>query len=268
MIQGLRWQRLRADFAGELAAKGVALFAILPILLGWALESEVAMGIGGVLIAGSFARIVFRIQAASARRHYLVKSLDATLGADGEANVAGGDEFPDIPFWIGRSQIYCAREMDIEAQAFDQLVWIYAESYRVFGFFRRYQLALWNRSAVATVFPVGKFFRDAALERVRQAAPWLPVGFNAAMKESWNADHAEFIALIDSHRIAGNRFEAPWAGNGMAVVLLESQWERKNPLYAFTDGTSEDKKLEQRWAKKEPPPAATCSRPTPRPAGD
>ena len=46
----------------------------------------------------------------------------------------------------------------------------------------------------------------------------LPIEFNRVMKESWNADHQDFISMIDAHRQAGVPFEASWAGSGMVRV--------------------------------------------------
>jgi hypothetical protein len=253
MNWGLRLQRLRADIAGELVAKGAALFGVLLIFLGLQLDDDASViEFGGGLVAVSLVWIVFKILRANTRRDRLAKSLITALAAHGEA-AAGSDAFPDIPFWVGRDHIYCAGETEIEAQPLDRLVWTYAEAFLIFGFFRRYQLALWNRDAVATVLPVSKRFRDAALNRIRQAAPWMPVGYSISMKESWNSDHAELLALVDSHRQANKRFEAPWAGNEVVFVLLDSQRARTDPVHGLSESKekAELKKLAQRWAKDE-----------------
>lgn len=258
MISRLRLLRLWSDITGEWGAKGVAILGFFIFSLGTALDSATAIGIGSFAVAACIAWILRNIWKANVRRRHLAQSLSAALVSHGEVEaVATGDAFPDIPLWVGRDRIYCAGSMEVEVILLGQLVWAYAEMYKAvfgataIGFSARYQLALWNRDAVATVLPVHKRFRDASLDRIRQAAPWIPVGYSEVMKESWNADHAEFLALVDSRRVTGKPFDAAWAGREIVRVLLDSQ----RPDFAFGQDDAEEigevKKLEQRWAKDE-----------------
>jgi hypothetical protein len=150
-------------------------------------------------------------------------SLDVALAANGDAGSASA-ALSDIPVWIGREHVYCTVKKGVEVHELDRLVWVYAEMYRSkYGFQRGHQLVMWDRDSSASVLPLKKPYIDASLDRFRKAAPWIPVGYNEAMKESWNADRADYIALVDSFRAAGGRFEADWAGSEIAVVRLKPE---------------------------------------------
>jgi hypothetical protein len=36
---------------------------------------------------------------------------------------------------------------------------------------------------------------------LRQIAPWIIEGYSDTLKESWNADRRDFIALVDQRRV-------------------------------------------------------------------
>jgi hypothetical protein len=216
----LSWLRLWRDNTDEFRTKGVALLGILLIFIGVTIDYVPLIGAGAAVVAACIGWMIRVTLKANARRRRLTVSLGEALVAQSEADTAINGDFPDIPIWIGREHIYCAGASEVESHLLDQLIWAYAEMYRA-PFFRRYQLVLWNRDAVATVLAVHKAFRDAALERIRTAAPWVPVGYSEAMKETWNADNADLLALVDSYRRIGRRFDAAWAGNAVASVVLE-----------------------------------------------
>jgi hypothetical protein len=143
------------------------------------------------------------------------RAMTATTTHIADAGTQG--EFPDIPFRIEGGNLVCKGSSGEETHPLDLLIWAYAEQ---FSIRHRYQLVLWNRDAVATVLPVNAQFCNAALNRLRQAVPWMPVGFSNAMKESWNADRADLLELIDSYRQAGKRFDVPWAAGDAVIVQL------------------------------------------------
>ena len=86
----------------------------------------------------------------------------------------------------------------------DHLVWAYR--LRVWHFLNgipyrlSHDLMLWNRDGSVTVVPGRKARHDEALEELRAAAPWLPLGYSEAIKETWNSDRAELIAFVDRAR--------------------------------------------------------------------
>lgn len=178
------------------------------------------------------------------RRGRMRRLLQAALTAHGEVGAdILADGFPDIPFCVSRKWIYCAHPKEIDIQPLDQMAWAYGEDFIMRPWA---QLAIWNRSAAANVLPLRKSDIAPALARLRQAAPWLPVGYNAAMKESWNADHRDFLALVDLHRQSRRPFAAPWAGHGVARVAAHGT---SNALQDFADRKEnrELARLTQRW---------------------
>jgi hypothetical protein len=171
--------------------------------------------IGVTLGAGAIVWIGFFVWKANRRRRILSALLSAAMSAHGDTQVVC-DYFPDIPVCVSEKWIYCAREREVDVQPLEQMVWSYAE-YFIQRF--HYQLVIWNRDACANVMPIRKRYLKAALERLQHCAPWLPVGYSQTMKESWNADHREFLALVASCRQSRRRFDLPWAGRGAARVV-------------------------------------------------
>jgi hypothetical protein len=205
----------------------------------------VGFSIGGLPAACAMAWITRAAWRANVRRALLRKALHAALSAQGEpAHDIESDSFPDIPFCIGGGRIYCANGMEIVIQPLDGVVWCYVENFVMRPWM---QLVIWNSGASAIVLPIRKGYVDRALERMRQAAPWLPVGYNTAMKETWNADHREFLALVDACRQSGRRFDASWAGQGFARVA--SPLRKRNPFDSFerTKNQRELERLTRRW---------------------
>jgi hypothetical protein len=181
---------------------------------------------------------------AQLRRGRMRRLLQAALTAHGEVGAdIVADGFPDIPFCVSRKWIYCARTKEIDVQPLDQLAWAYGEDFIMRPWA---QLAIWNRNADANVLALRKTDIASALARLHQIAPWLPVGYNIAMKETWNADHREFLALVDQHRQTRRPFAPPWAGQGVARVAAHG---RSNALQDFADSkeTRELARLTQRW---------------------
>jgi len=200
--------------------------------------------ITGAPAEGAIVWIAVTAFRAQMRRGQMRNLLHDALGENGEvpADVAL-DGFPDIPLCVSKKWLYCARAKDIDAQRLDQIAWAYGESFMLRPWA---QLAIWNRTATANVLPLRKADITPALERIRQAAPWLPVGYNTAMKETWNADHRDFLALIDGYRHTGRIFDAPWAGRGVARVAAHG---RSNVFLDNIDRTEsrEQNRLTKRW---------------------
>jgi hypothetical protein len=138
-------------------------------------------------------------------------------------------EFPDVPFRLQDGLLSCAAG----TQPLAHLAWAYGEVYtappssnalgRSVDLWPHHQIVLWNRDGVAFVLPVQTRFCQTALDVLHNAAPWLPVGYSLALKESWNTDRADLLALIDLHRAGGTAFDAPWAGSDVVEVQVESE---------------------------------------------
>jgi hypothetical protein len=241
------WRRLRLDVTGAPLALGVAVLGLVVAALasGPVGSDFVVFCIGAVVSIGAMAWIARAVWKANKRRSRLTQLLRAALDAHGEneSNVAC-DLFPDLPLCIGKKWIYCARDKDVDVQPLDQMMWAYAE-YFVMRY--HFQLVVWNRSACANVLPLRQRYLSAALARLRTAAPWLPVGYSLAMKETWNADHHDLLALVDACRQARRPFDLPWAGQD--IVSVRAVPRNSSFVQAYVDRTEdrELKKLTGRW---------------------
>jgi len=164
---------------------------------------------------GAFLWIVIGAPRAEARGMRLRRLLDEALTANGDGGTAC-DDFPDLPVCLGKKRLYCARGNALDVQPLEDMAWAYVEELRLHPTW--HQLVIWNRKAEANVLPVRKCFIAPALERLEKAAPWLPVGHSLALKDSWNADHYDFLAMVEEFRRSGRRFDVPWASKGFARV--------------------------------------------------
>lgn len=231
----------------SLIAVGVAIFGLLSGLLVFSVSGSIDDEnfmplIGFVPFFCASMWIAFNAWRAKARRAHMISSLRIQLSEHGDGVVeAAASDFPDIPIWIHQNRIYWAGENDVECQPVDQLLWAYADHFLARPW---YQLVIWNRHARATVLPLRKREISPSLDRLRAAAPWLPVGYNVAMKESWNCDHQDLVALIDNHRQSGKTFDVPWAGDGMAGVQVQFGKE----VESLTSGMIEQEREELRKA--------------------
>jgi len=227
----------------------VALISMLTTMIGGDLPSRIFYLIISVPAAVAIAWIACAVWKANRRRAFLTESLLVEFGSHGDsASDVACDLFPDVPVCVSRNWIYCARDREVDVQPLDHMAWVYAES---FIMRYRYQLVIWNRHACANVLPLRKRYLGPALDRLRQAAPWLPVGYNITMKESWNADHHDFLTLIDSYRESRRRFDAHWVGSGIAIVQPAPR--NSDPIQNILDREEKQelKKLTARWDKED-----------------
>jgi hypothetical protein len=194
---------------------------------------------------GAFLWIVVGALRAEARGKRLRRLLDEALAANGDGGIAH-DDFPDLPVCVSKNRLYCARGNQLDVQPLEDTIWAYVEEFRLHPTW--HLLVIWNRKAEANVLALRKCFIAPALERLQTAAPWLPVGYSMAMKESWNADHREFLAMVEEFRRAGRRFDLPWAGKAFAQVTAygRSSWAGR---MMNTGGSTEATRLKKLWAQ-------------------
>lgn len=194
---------------------------------------------------GAFLWIVTGALKAEARGMRLRRLLEEALAANGDSGIAC-DDFPDLPVCFGKKRLYCARGKELDVQPLEDLAWAYVEEFRLHPTW--HQLVIWNRKAQANVLPLRKCFVAPALERLEKATPWLPVGYNNTMKESWNADHRDFLAIVDDFRGAGRRFDRPWAGKDFAQVIAYGKNSWAGGMMN-TSGGIEATRLKKLWAE-------------------
>jgi hypothetical protein len=224
MTWGLGLRRLWLDVSGArialcVAGVGALLACLRPSISNPSFDPALPP-IAAAVAAGALVWILARIGLTNRTRRRLAQSLRDALATHAEdADTVAHDAFPDIPFWTGREWIYFAGEKGVKVRRLDQLAWAYAENvYPLHG----YQLVCWDRDSSAIVLPVRRAFLRSSLKRIAQAAPWMPVGYSEALKDTWNEDHADLMALIESNRQAGRHFDEPWAGDKIPLVTLDS----------------------------------------------
>jgi len=102
----------------------------------------------------------------------------------------------------------------------DGIVWAYLERIRrrlngIIPIGTTNQMVMWSRDGRGAVLPL-RTKKDVvqALETLQQAAPWTFIGYTDVLKESWNNDREDLIALFDSRQTKnGLRITDPEAGN-------------------------------------------------------
>jgi hypothetical protein len=186
---------------------------------------------------------------AEVRCKKLRRALAQVLAANDDGGIIQ-DDFPDLPVCVGKKRLYCARGDELEVQPLEDMVWAYVEEFRLHPTW--HQLVIWNRKAEVNVLALRECFIVPALERLRTAAPWLPVGYSMAMKESWNADHRDFLAMVEEFRRAGRRFDLPFAlpgaGTAFAQVTAYGRGSWAGGMMN-TGGSMEATRLKKLWAQ-------------------
>jgi hypothetical protein len=178
-------------------------------------KAEAGAGLlGAAFLIGAVAGMVFIVRRATKRLSASEHPLNLELAAYGEpAAIARAidAEFAGRPFAphrvnLARQWLCYVRKTQVTVRWIDQLVWGYSERIRhrmnYFIPYRpaSYQVILWDRSGRAGVLPVRKADAAPALEALHQAVPWMLVGYTEVLKESWNADRGEFLAVVDARR--------------------------------------------------------------------
>jgi len=194
---------------------------------------------------GAFLWIVVGALRAEVRGKRLRRLLDEALAANGDGGIAH-DDFPDLPVCFGKKRLYCARGKELDVQPLEDMAWAYIEELVPHPTWQ--QLVIWNCKAQANVLPVRNYFIVPALEGMEKAAPWIPVGYSIALKESWNADHRDFLAMVEDFRRAGRRFDRPWAGKGFAKVKAYGRASWAGGMLN-TSGGKEATRLKKLWAE-------------------
>jgi hypothetical protein len=194
---------------------------------------------------GAFLWIMLGALRTEVRGRRLRRLLVEALAANGDEGISH-DDFPDLPVCFGKKRVYCARGKELDVQPLEDMAWAYIEKIVLHPTWQ--QLVIWNRKAQASVLPVRKHFIVRALERIENAAPWLPVGYSMALKESWNVDHRDFLAMVEDFRRGGRRFDTPWAGKGFAKVTAYGKASFTGRMMNFS-GTTEAARLEKVWAE-------------------
>ncbi len=163
-------------------------------------------------LTGAVAWIAYLARRYLTRRRLATHPIGKALASLGDLAVIksevdadfGARAIDDFPLQVGTRFACFAGKGQVMVRPLDQLAWAYHEvvrhSVNMIPTGRTHQLVLWTRNGEADVLPVAKNQIEPCMRRLSAAAPWLPVGYTEVLKESWNADRSEFIAMVDATR--------------------------------------------------------------------
>jgi TPR repeat protein len=113
-----------------------------------------------------------------------------------------GQQVGERRAFIGNRWVLHARGGDFVAHHADDLIWVYRERvwqiangipYRITD-----QVVMWNRANFAGVVAMPKRLADASIALLKARMPWLITGYSKALRDSWNFDRADMIAMVDN----------------------------------------------------------------------
>ena len=175
-------------FATEWSAAGIiwaTLFLGLAVLFGWSTIKEIRTGNPVDLqlqAIGDMVEVANQIETAFSNQAYRPNHLYLNHR------------------WLcfGRGGVAIIRPID-------SLIWTYMETVRhriqgIIPYRTTNQLIAWDRTGRAAAIVLTKMEVESALEGLQVIAPWLLAGYSQTLKESWNNDREELIALVDQRR--------------------------------------------------------------------
>jgi hypothetical protein len=119
-----------------------------------------------------------------------------------------GQQFRTKRVHAGRRWICYVWKSQIIVRRTDNQIWAYLErvSRKLNGMIpmpSTNQVIVWNRNGTAAVMVVKRSEAYDAVDMFGKAAPWMLTGYSNALKESWNNDREDLIALVDKARSQG-----------------------------------------------------------------
>ena len=192
---------------------------LLPVVL-WRLRWHLLRGwpLAGGMVIGGIAWIVGVIRGVLKRRTPSGDPLNLQLHACGDpATVAceleqefAGQTFRPKRVYVGGHWLCFEHKTQVTVRRIDALVWAHVERVRhklngVTPMGTTNQLIVWSRDGRGAAIPLKRKAADEALKTLQAAAPWIFAGYSEALKESWNNDRDDFIALVDEARRQNGR---------------------------------------------------------------
>ncbi len=170
--------------------------------------------LGAALLVAAATGMFFIVRREVRRRSPAGDPLNVQLAAFGEFSAVARDidaDFAGRPFaarrlQVGQRWLCYAGKGQVTVCRLDRLVWSYTERIRhrlnwVIPYRpASYQILLWDRNGNGTAVPVRKRDATPALAALQKAASWPFIGYSEALKESWNVDRREFLAVVESRR--------------------------------------------------------------------
>ena len=209
--------RARSDRALLLSDFKRVVIGLAIVLFGVVMANDIrtdggSVAPGIIICAGAALWIAYVGLRALQRRNVAAHPLGKALAAFGDIEAVSkdidadlaGTKLEDQPLHVGRRWLCYVWKRHAFVFPLEYVVWAYTErikhSYNAIPYRVSYHLMLWGRDGKGRALPMRKRNTAASLQRLRIAAPWLPLGYSEKLKESWNADHAEFLAFVDARR--------------------------------------------------------------------
>jgi hypothetical protein len=170
--------------------------------------------LAALVVAGGITWMVFVIRGMVKRRRPEGDPLTIQLSKYGAPeDVAreldqdfAGQQFHTHRIYVGQRWVCYVWNTQVAVRRIDTLVWVYLERVKrrmnyIIPLGTTNQMVAWSRDGRGAVLPMRKRKDvEAALRELRRVAPWMLVGYSDSIKESWNSDREDLIALVDERR--------------------------------------------------------------------
>ena len=121
-----------------------------------------------------------------------------------------GQQFRTRRIYVGQRWLCYVWKTQVAVRRIDSLVWAYLERVKrrinyIIPLGTTNQMVAWSRDGRGAVLPLRtKKDVEAALNELHRVAPWMLVGYSDLIKESWNNDRPDLIAMVDQSRQSTN----------------------------------------------------------------
>jgi hypothetical protein len=213
-VKGMRRKAGRAKIRSAIYW---SLFGLVVLAVGCSIPfigpESMAAAIVSAVVLGAVGLFLIVSNVKSAREG---NPLDLQLRAAGDPEEVANQielDFSSEPFRAGRLYLsprwlcYVRRDVAI-VRRIDSLVWAYLETVRhkiqgIIPYRTTHQLILWDRTGRGAAIILKKRDAEPALASLQAAAPWMFFGYTEVLKESWNNDRDDLVALVDQRRKEG-----------------------------------------------------------------
>jgi len=107
---------------------------------------------------------------------------------------------------VGRLWLIAVSRWRVLVRFVPDLIWVYGQrtNYRKrinnVILSSSYAVIMWDRRARKATIKLEQRVADEVMAELQAKAPWLNIGYSDTLKEAWNNDRAELIALTDNRR--------------------------------------------------------------------
>jgi hypothetical protein len=116
-----------------------------------------------------------------------------------------GQSFTKNRVYLSKRWLCFSRRTFLIVRPIDSLIWAYLETVQhrwnyILKLGKTHQLVLWDRTGRGAALELKKEQVEEALVSLQRLAPWMLFGYTDTLKETWNNDRDDLIALVDQRR--------------------------------------------------------------------